>query len=143
MEEIEQQLLRKGVKPTANRILVFRSLTGKGHPICLSELETELETLDKSSIFRVLTLFLERDIVHAVEDGSGSLKYELCNSSEGHPAFDGHVHFFCESCHRTFCIEDVEIPMVQVPQGYSSHFVNYVVNGICPQCRQRKHTFTV
>lgn len=134
MDEIEKQLMQKGVKPTANRILVFRSLRGKGHPMCLSELETELETLDKSSIFRVLTLFLEHDIVHAVEDGSGSLKYELCNSSEGHPAFDGHVHFFCENCHRTFCVEDIPIPPVSVPDGYHAHFVNYMINGICPDC---------
>ncbi len=134
MDGIERQLLEKGVKPTANRILVYRALDGKDRPLCLSDLETELDTLDKSSIFRVLTLFLEHDIVHAVEDGSGSLKYELCSSHEGHPAFDGHVHFYCENCHRTFCIEDVPIPPVSVPEGYHAHFVNYMINGICPGC---------
>ena len=136
MENIDGQLQRKGVKPTANRTLVYKALTGKEHPVSLSELENELETVDKSSIFRVLTLFLEHDIVHSVEDGSGSLKYEICHAGEGHPAFDGHVHFFCENCHRTFCIDDIPIPSVSVPDGYHAHFVNYMINGICPDCNK-------
>ena len=77
---VEAWLERKKVKPTANRILVLKALKDAGKPMSISDLEDVLLTVDKSSIFRVLTLFLEHDIVHAFEDGRGVLNYELCTS---------------------------------------------------------------
>ena len=77
-KEILEKLERKGVKPTANRILVLKALLSNSTPVSLSDLEDFIVTMDKSSIFRVLTLFLEHNVVHAMEDGSGSLKYEVC-----------------------------------------------------------------
>ena len=51
------------MRPTANRILVLRALRESAYPMSLADLENHLETLDKSSIFRVLTLLLEHDII--------------------------------------------------------------------------------
>ena len=79
--DITAYLERKGVKPTANRILVLKTLKESDRPMCLSDLENELITMDKSSIFRVLTLFQEQEIVHTFEDGRGILNYELCTST--------------------------------------------------------------
>lgn len=75
--DITDHLERKGVKPTANRILVLKALKAADRPLSLTGLEKELWTMDKSSIFRVLTLFLEHDIVHAFEDGRGILTQSL------------------------------------------------------------------
>ncbi|MDE7025454.1 MAG: transcriptional repressor, partial [Paramuribaculum sp.] len=76
MKEAEEILQRKGVKPTPNRIIVLDALIKTEHPTNISELESIIKTIDKSSIFRALNLFLEYGIVHGLEDGSGSLKYE-------------------------------------------------------------------
>ena len=59
-EEITQHLISKGVKPTANRIIVLRALHEANRPMSLKALEMKLLSMDKSSIFRVLTLFLEQ-----------------------------------------------------------------------------------
>ena len=67
----ENYLSAHGVKPTANRILVWKELVAQQRPVSLTELEERLETLDKSSVFRALTLFLEHHLVHAFEDGEG------------------------------------------------------------------------
>ncbi len=65
--EIEDHLLTKGIKPTANRILVMRELLKASHPISLMDLETIFgHTLDKASIFRVLELFSERNVGHTI-----------------------------------------------------------------------------
>ena len=101
-KEILEKLERKGVKPTANRILVLKALLGNSTPVSLSDLEDFIVTMDKSSIFRVLTLFLEHNVVHAMEDGSGSLKYEVCMSEGRCSLSDMHIHFYCEVCHRTY-----------------------------------------
>ena len=75
--EIEQILKEKGVKPTANRILVLRELMGCSHPVSLADLSRLLDPMDKASIFRTLELFSANDIIHVIEDGSRSLKYEI------------------------------------------------------------------
>ena len=80
--DLAESLELKGVKPTANRILVLKALKEQACPVSLTDLEDILATMDKSSIFRVLTLFLEHDIVHSFEDGRGILNYELCTSKQ-------------------------------------------------------------
>ncbi len=127
----------KGVKPTANRINVLRHLDGRGRPGSLADLCGKLVTMDKSSVFRTLTLFLQHDVVHAFEDGRGIVHYELCRDNGECSHEDGHVHFYCESCQQSFCIESMHIPAPHLPQGFVSHDVSYVVKGLCPQCAKK------
>ena len=133
--DVEDILTRKEVKPTSNRILVMRELIKASHPVSLADLEISLGfSMDKASIFRVLELFSEKDIIHEIEDGSRSLKYELCHSGTHHTISDQHVHFYCERCKETYCFEDVNVPLVNIPEGFSPHTINYMVKGICPKC---------
>lgn len=134
MKEAEEILERKGVRATANRIIVLDALMKEHHPVSLIQLEETIDTMDRSSIFRALTLFLENDIVHGIEDGSGSLKYEACHAAEHCSVSDMHVHFYCESCHETSCFEHTPIPPVALPSGYLIRSINYMVKGICPRC---------
>ena len=69
-----------GIKPTANRIVVVRALASSMLPQSLAELEHRIATIDKSNIFRALTLFREHHLVHAIEGTSDGTKYELCHS---------------------------------------------------------------
>ena len=101
--DIENILNRKEVKPTSNRILVARELMKASHPISLADLEISLGfSIERASIFRVLELFSEKEIVHVIEDGSRSFKYELCYGDTHHTISDQHVHFYCERCKELF-----------------------------------------
>ncbi|MBO5562801.1 MAG: transcriptional repressor [Bacteroidales bacterium] len=124
-----------GVKPTANRILIARALSGAGRPMSMTELEERLETIDKSNVFRTLTLFRDAHLVHVLEDAGDGVRYELCHSHHDDEDDDVHVHFYCEKCHRTLCLEDIPVPPVSVPEGFESHTVSYLLKGICPDCR--------
>ena len=56
-------------------------------------------------------------------------------SHDGHAEDDDqHVHFYCERCHRTFCLTDMPIPTVSLPAGYELHDINYMAKGLCPEC---------
>lgn len=46
----------------------------------MSELEDALESVDKSTVFRTLSLFAARHLLHEIEDGSGSTKYCICRN---------------------------------------------------------------
>lgn len=134
---VDELLIRKGVRPTSNRVLVMRELVKASRPVSLADMEVALDTLDKTSIFRVLELFAEKDIVHAIEDGSRSVKYELCHGDVHHSIADQHVHFFCERCREVFCFEDVNVPLIDVPEGFQANSVNYMLKGLCPKCADK------
>lgn len=136
-ESVEARLAAKDVKPTANRILVYRMLQTADRPLSLADFEEKMVTMDKSSIFRVLTLFLEHDIAHAFEDGRGVLNYELCSAGGRCNHADAHIHFYCESCHRSFCMNEAAMPDVQLPPGFTLHTYSFVVKGECAECRRR------
>lgn len=130
-------LQEHGIKPTSNRILVVKSLAAEEHPSSLAELEEKLLSVDKSGIFRALTLFREHHLVHTIEDGEGGIKYELCLSRNDDEDDDMHVHFYCERCHKIYCLYDTPIPVVPLPHGFTRESANYVVKGICEECSRK------
>ena len=138
-ETVAARLQQKGVKPTTNRILVFKELAANHQPMSLSALEARMPNMDKSSIFRVLTVLLENEIVHAFEDGRGLLNYELCLSHGACSHNDSHIHFYCESCQKSFCLEDIHIPHFTLPEGFCTHSMSFVIKGECPDCRRKNH----
>ncbi len=123
------------IKPTANRILVLEAMLEASHSLSLSDLEAELETVDKSSIFRTLNLFRQQQLVHSFEDGSGSEKYEVIGEGE-HAEL--HTHFYCESCHETYCLKMINVPSVDLPDGFEVRSVNYTIKGICDRCSKKQ-----
>lgn len=143
-ENLEQLLLEKDIKPTATRLLVVRAMLEADCALSLTNLEARLTTVDKSTIFRALTLFLEHHLIHAVSDGSGQTKYALCPSgchcgkADGHHLEGLHIHFSCESCHRTFCLRGLPIPEVKLPEGFVLNNANYVLMGLCPECAAKQ-----
>jgi Fur family ferric uptake transcriptional regulator len=131
----EALLTEHGIKPTANRIVVVKTLADAERPLSLSELEYQILSIDKSGVFRALTLFREHHLVHVIEDGGDGVRYELCRSHHGHDDDDDqHVHFYCERCHRTFCLHDMPIPTIILPDGYQLQSINYMAKGLCPDC---------
>jgi len=137
----EELLQRHDVKPTAVRVLLLRAMMGHDDAFSLQSLEDELETVDRSTIYRTLTLFLEHHLIHAIDDGTGSWKYALCapdcHCGEHSGAIDHlHAHFHCERCGHTFCLSTTQTPVVTLPEGYRVTAVNYVLKGLCPACAQ-------
>jgi len=134
MIHLEELFAQHGVKVTANRLLIAKALEEAGRPLSMTELEDRLETIDKSNVFRTLTAFREAHLVHALEDAGDGVRYELCLSHHEDEDDDVHVHFYCIKCHRTFCLHEVPVPPVTVPEEYVPESVSYLVKGICPAC---------
>lgn len=135
-------LTARDIRPTAVRTLVLGALEAADCALSLTALEERLVTVDKSSIFRTLTLFLAHHLIHAVDDGTGQLKYALCSPGchcgEAHHMglSDLHTHFRCERCHRTFCLRGLPVPSVPLPEGFTLTSANYVLVGLCPSCNE-------
>lgn len=135
--ELIALLVQHGIKPTTNRIILMRELHEEEYPQSLMELEQRILTIDKSNIYRMLTLFRERHLVHAIECDESGTKYELCLSSHEEDD-DVHAHFYCERCHKLICLEETHIPQIPLPEGYRQTSATYTVKGICDQCARKE-----
>ena len=67
MQETDIFLSRQ-IRPTAVRQLVWRTVQNIGRAFSLADLEEMLLSVDRSSIFRTLTLFEEHKLLHGFED---------------------------------------------------------------------------
>jgi len=135
-KETTDYLLHHNVKPTANRIVVIKALAESDRPLTMRELEEKILSIDKSGIFRALSLFRDHHIVHVIDGEEGGVRYELCRSTCHEQCDDSHVHFYCEQCHRTFCLTDLALPTIDLPEGYRPTSANYIIHGICPNCNK-------
>lgn len=131
-------LQNAGIKPTAARELILRTLSESHRPLSMAEISDALETVDISVISRSLALFREHQLIHVIEDGSDSNRYELCRQNEQEGDDDAHVHFHCEKCGKTYCFPKLPVPAVSLPEGFEANFTNYMIKGICPDCRGGK-----
>ena len=75
------KLERRDIKPTAIRLLILKNMFEVGRAVSLMDLETLVDTVDKSTISRTIALFLSHHLIHSIDDGSGSLKYAVCDNS--------------------------------------------------------------
>ena len=130
------RLEKQRIKPTAIRLLVLDAISNKKEIFSLLELEAELGTIDKSTLFRTLTLFQQHMLVHSIDDGSGSLKYSVCDEEcDCSPQWQ-HVHFYCSECNRAYCLREIPIPQVVLPVGFEPKTINHVIKGVCNQCKK-------
>ena len=133
----EQVFKKAGIRVTAVRLLIWREIRNSfPGAFSLSDLEDALPTVDKSTLFRTLTLLSESHLLHDIDDGSGSHKFCVCHHDDTLHC-TGHVHLTCRICHRTFCLTDVRIPQVALPEGFIPEEAEYIVKGVCPECAKR------
>lgn len=147
-DQIAQLLHDRGIRPTAVRILVWKTLLAFDYAFALADLEGMLPTVDRSTLFRALTLFAEKQLLHPLDDGSGQQKYCVCceedddpcdaddhdKSGHHHHLHCEHVHITCTKCGHTYCLKNEQIPQVEVPEGFQIQHIQYVIQGICPRC---------
>ena len=91
---------------------------------------------DRVTVYRTLNTFVEKGIIHLIPTTDNSVLYALCrhNCEQGHH-HDDHVHFICSNCDKTICLDDVTVPQVKLPKGFTPQHAEMVVNGICEECK--------
>lgn len=133
--DYEHLLRQEGIRITAIRLMVLKTVhTCFCGAFSLQDVVEKLQTADNSSVFRSLTLFAEHGLLHLIDDGSGMQKYCVCHCSDRNH-HQGHVHFTCMRCHKTYCINEVTIPSVSIPDGFEVQESEYIIKGICPDCK--------
>ena len=134
----ENILKNSALSVTASRKRILEIFLAADNALAHQDIETKCaDQFDRVTIYRTLQTFLEKGIIHNIPSTDNMVRYALCNETcitSGHH-HDNHVHFRCDQCGKTVCLDDVIIPSVNLPRGYTMMEINMVVNGICKSCK--------
>lgn len=134
-KKVAELLRNHNLRVTDIRKDVLNVFLSQRVAISQSDLENSLPNSDRITMYRTLKSFQDKGLIHLALDSTNVAKYALCaDHCDEHDHNDEHVHFHCESCGNTFCVEEVEIPMISMPGGYSVSSTNVVLNGTCQRC---------
>jgi Fur family ferric uptake transcriptional regulator len=135
-QEIENKLRTQDVKPTAMRILVLRTLLNSRSAMSLSDIEQQFDQADRTTLYRTLKTFESKKIIHKIDDGTNAPKFAVCvEGCECNPE-DLHIHFHCTNCEETYCLNNISIPTIELPNQFTLNQINMVVKGLCDDCSQ-------
>ncbi len=132
-QQIAQQLANKNTKPTSMRILIYDLLESHHSAMSISDIEKQLVTADRTTIYRTLKTFEEKGIVHHIQEDNGS-RYMLCHDGcDENSHKDWHLHFYCKICKQTSCREDVVLPE-SIRGDFRIDEIRFFAKGICEHC---------
>jgi Fur family ferric uptake transcriptional regulator len=135
-DRITSILKKNQLSVTESRRSILGIFIQAGSALAHHDVETRTEgTYDRVTVYRTLQTFMEKGIIHTIPTTDNSIKYALCKDdcADGHH-HDNHVHFICERCGATTCMDELHIPDIRLPKGYEPHQINMVVSGICRNC---------
>lgn len=131
--EVKKILKNHQLRITDGRVDILAFFLRQEKALSFKDLEEEFQGYDRVTLYRTLNSFTEQGVLHKIPSDSGFATYGLshntCDSGEHH---HDHIHFKCESCGTTECL-DQHVPTVVVP-GYQIKDANLILNGICKSC---------
>ncbi len=136
METIATILKRNQLSVTDSRKKILELFRSNNGALAHHDIEARAsEKFDRVTIYRTLQTFVDKGIIHTIPTADNSIRYALCKDdcSEGHH-HDNHVHFVCDNCNTTYCLDNVVTPNLALPNGFKPKVIDVVVNGTCNNC---------
>lgn len=134
--DFEGLLTRHQLKKTSARLRVLSLMASKGTATSQPDLEGVIGDVDRVTLYRILSTFEEKGIIHKVFDLDGTAKYAMCSSGcVEHHHHDEHLHFNCTQCKNVYCLEDMQLPALNVPEGFTVEGLTLYATGVCPKCQ--------
>lgn len=136
--QIDDILKKSQLSVTGSRKKILELFLQTNGALAHSDIEKKTgEKFDRVTVYRTLQSFLDKGIIHTIPTPDNSIRYALCKDdcSGGHH-HDNHVHFVCNKCSNTICLDHVLVPTVKLPAGFKANEIQMVVNGTCKTCLQ-------
>ncbi|NME68545.1 Fur family transcriptional regulator [Flammeovirga aprica] len=132
--DILELLSKHRIRKTNFRIELLKLFSKKEHGLSHKDIKKEIECMpDKVTIYRALDTFLEKGIIHKVPDINNISRYALTKNKCTHNHHN-HAHFICKVCHKTFCMDDIQLPEIQNTNGFQITNTKLILEGICADC---------
>jgi len=132
----EDILREAGYRATRQRGLILDAVCAGGGHTSLGEVYARVHrqdpTLDRSTVYRALKVFVETNLVVAADTGDNETYYEI-------KRLQSHHHLVCRLCGGEHEIDDAVLSKMfeQVKQQYAFEIVidHLVLFGYCDRCR--------
>lgn len=137
-KKIDALLKRNQLSVTIGRRKILELFLSQEGALSHSDIEKMAgEKFDRVTVYRTLQAFLEKGLIHSIPTADNSIRYALCKDdcSSGHH-HDDHVHFICNACGKTTCVDEVTIPPIKLPRGFIADQVEMIVSGTCKTCNE-------
>ena len=129
-------LRRAGYRATRQRGLILDAVCAGGGHTSLGEVYARVQrrdpTLDRSTVYRALKVFVETDLVVAADTGDGETYYEIKRSEQHH-------HLVCRLCGWEQEIDDSLLLAMfdSVSQQHDFEVItdHLMLFGCCARCR--------
>ncbi|MDX2001138.1 MAG: Fur family transcriptional regulator [Chitinophagales bacterium] len=137
--QAEHLLKDHQLRLTDARVAVLETFFSAAGALSHADLEKELDAhFDRVTIYRTLSTFMEKGLLHKVPVDDGGTRYALCHDHcTVHTHLDDHIHFKCSQCGTTSCLEELQAPKINLPTGYKADEYNFLVVGVCKACNGR------
>lgn len=136
--QINEILRKNQLSVTGSRKIILELFLHSSGALAHADIEKRTgEKFDRVTVYRTLQSFMEKGIIHTIPTADNSIRYALCKDdcTEGHH-HDNHVHFLCNVCATTTCLEAVTVPEVKLPKGFRPSDRQMIVSGICGECQK-------
>lgn len=138
-EEILNILKKSNLSVTQSRVDILSLFFETKGALAHSSIEKlSGKNFDRVTIYRTLHTFMEKGIIHSIPTADNSILYALCQEHchDGHHV-DNHVHFICDNCGKTFCLDKIITPNIKLPKGFQTLQTNVLLEGICDKCASK------
>lgn len=126
------------LKQTPGRIKLLSYFLDADYALSFADIQQKYHPeMDKVTIYRTLNTFENAGILHEIVSPDGVSKYALCKHHQcthNHHHHDKHIHFYCNECGNIFCLSDLKITTLNLPEGFKAKTSKIVVEGICKNC---------
>ncbi|SDS60938.1 Fur family transcriptional regulator, ferric uptake regulator [Mucilaginibacter mallensis] len=128
------------LKKTGPRLRVLSMMSSKNTATSQPDLENLMHDVDRVTLYRILNVFEEKGIIHKVFDLNGTANYAICHSNcEEHNHQDEHLHFNCTVCNNVYCLNDLNLPSINLPAGFKAENFTLYASGLCPKCSKKEN----
>ena len=136
--EIKARLRGAKLKATPRKIAIFDELSASHEPVDAYELHGRVNSrvpTDLATVYRTLSVFQKKGIVHQVFDKSGCRFFELIKENQ-----EFHPHFSCQLCGEHTCMptlsEEITKKIEDSGSGIEVSDITVFVSGICSKCNK-------
>jgi Fur family ferric uptake transcriptional regulator len=129
-------LKKNNLSVTESRVKILELFQQSNGALAHADIEkNSKEQFDRVTIYRTLQTFVEKGIIHTIPTADNSVLYALCKEecTQGQHN-DNHVHFICDNCNTTYCLQHTILPNIQLPKNFIQQRTDVVVSGICAKC---------
>jgi len=134
--ELASTLRRHRLPVTAQRLAVLRAVAHHPHATAdelTAEVRKELGTISRQSVYNVLNVFTDKDLIRRIQPAESPARYET-------RVGDNHHHLVCRSCGKTedVCCAVGRAPCLQAhdDKGFRIDEAEVIYWGLCPACQR-------